>query len=80
VTPERSLSLALLIVAQDLDRRLYPFAAVIRRAARELAELEAHSTDTDDSRCPSCGGEVIQPPTGRPRRYCSRQCRNRARN
>jgi hypothetical protein len=26
--------------------------------------------------CPYCGGEVVSGPIGRPRRWCSRDCRN----
>jgi hypothetical protein len=75
---EHSLSAALVFVAEDLEQRLYPFAGVIRRAARELAELEGRSTSP--TACPVCGEDVEQPAKGRARVYCSAKCRGRARN
>jgi hypothetical protein len=78
VTPERSLSSALLFVAQDLDDRSYAFAGVIRRAARALAELEARDDVPDVGECPQCGGPVERSPRGRTKVYCSARCRRRA--
>ena len=33
---------------------------------------------SESTRCPSCGGRVPQPVTGRPRIYCSARCKKRA--
>jgi hypothetical protein len=77
VTPERSLSSALLFVAQDLDNRAYAFAGVIRRAARALAELESRDVP-DVGECPQCGGPVERAERGRSKVYCSARCRRRA--
>ncbi|OLF14995.1 TetR/AcrR family transcriptional regulator C-terminal domain-containing protein [Actinophytocola xanthii] len=41
--------------------------------------LIAHQRDeTRDETCPMCGKSVEQPPSGRPRVYCSRACQQRA--
>ena len=75
VTPERrSLSALLSFIAEDRDTRLYPYAPVLRVAARELVAIEARAPES----CPMCGGEVQQSERGRPRVYCSSRCRKRA--
>lgn len=60
-------------VAGDLDRRLYPYAGVVRRLVRAVLE----ALDTDEHGCRGCGGELVQPPTGRRREWCSERCRKR---
>ena len=76
MSPEQSgLVKALLFVAQDLDNRAYPYSGTLRRAAQIIASLEARAPEA----CPQCGETVEQPGRGRPRVYCSRKCRNRAR-
>lgn len=44
----------------------------IERLERELAALRGPGA------CPSCGGPIKQPTTGRRRRFCSDRCRRRA--
>lgn len=44
----------------------------IERLQRELAALRGPGP------CPSCGGPIKQPTTGRRRRFCSDRCRRRA--
>lgn len=66
MTPERSLSSALLFVADDLERRGYMFSGVIQRAARAVVELERQSQGPGAARtCPQCGEEV-EPVSGGP--------------
>jgi hypothetical protein len=48
----------------------------VRRAARKLAELAARQPGP--STCEHCGKPVVQPASGRRRRYCSGKCRKRA--
>jgi hypothetical protein len=79
VTPDRSLSAALVFIANDLDGRQYPYAGAVRRAARQLALLEAQAGGNLPT-CPSCGAEVLRAARGRPRIYCSARCRHRARS
>jgi hypothetical protein len=78
VTPERSLSSALVFISDDLERRGYAFSGAVRRAARALVEFEAKSKDSDKP-CPQCGAEVRRAARGRPAIYCSARCRHRAR-
>jgi hypothetical protein len=61
-------------VAADLDRRHYPYAGVLRQAARVLLGV-----DQDTSGCRGCGRPLDQPPTGRRRRWCGERCRRRHR-
>jgi hypothetical protein len=68
---------ALLFVAEDLDRRAYPFAGAVRQGARRLAELEAWGNRGAPGACPGCGVGVTQPARGRRRIYCSERCRRR---
>jgi hypothetical protein len=63
----------LALVAGDLDAKHYPYAAVVRRAARALVALEADPPDPDG--CAGCGQAL----TGRRRRWCSEACRSRVR-
>ncbi len=58
----------LLHVAEDLEGRGYAMAGVLRQLAREVAQL-AFDEPADAARC-SCGGAIVQPRTGRPRRFC----------
>ncbi|WP_431969496.1 TetR/AcrR family transcriptional regulator [Nocardia sp. bgisy134] len=41
-------------------------------------ETEAHNETAGGSRCPVCGSALAAPGTGRPRRYCSAACRQKA--
>jgi hypothetical protein len=62
----------LLVVADDLDARAYPFAGVVRDVARAVLERDRPAEDqAADLRCSSCGREVIQLRTGRPRKLCT---------
>jgi hypothetical protein len=69
----------LLLIADSLDRQQQTGSAgVIRRAARRLAELQTDAPDTDV--CAGCGSEIVQPRTGRRRRWCGRgRCESRTR-
>ncbi len=58
----------LLAVADDLEGRHYPMAGVLRQLAREVAQL-GFDDPADAGRC-GCGQPIVQPRTGRPRRYC----------
>ncbi len=58
----------LLHVAEDLEERHYPMAGVIRQLAREVSQL-AFDEPAEAGRC-GCGGVIVQPRTGRPRRFC----------
>ena len=62
--------------ASDLERRGLAYHGVVRRAARMLATLEAGA---DGEGCRGCGAELVQPPTGRRRKWCSESCRRRKR-
>ncbi len=57
----------LLYIADDLEGRRYPMAGVLRQLAQEVAQLP--EVEVEEGRCP-CGGEVVQPRTGRPRKFC----------
>ena len=71
----RDLARRLAFVAGDLDRRLYPYAGVIRQAARALLDVDP----PDGDGCRGCGTELEQPSTGRRRVWCSEACRRRKR-
>src|SRR3954449_2200225 len=58
----------MLYVVEDLQDRGYPMAGVLRQLAREVAQL-AFDEPADQDRCP-CGGAIVQPRTGRPRKFC----------
>jgi len=59
----------LLVVANALERDgLLSFPGLIRQAARRIAELQVVESGPD--RCPGCGDPIVQPRTGRPRRWC----------
>lgn len=62
--------------AADLDARGWPYGPVVRAGARALLEVPA--TNPGPS-CNACGKALIQPATGRHRRWCSERCRSRAR-
>ncbi len=64
----RNIVVVLLHLADDLEGRKYPMAGVLRQLAREVAQLGFDDPD-DVGRC-GCGQPIVQPRTGRPRRYC----------
>jgi hypothetical protein len=70
-------------VAQDLDARQYPYAGVIRQAARRLLALAdeeevAGRNQHTEAVCAGCGEPITQKATGRPRKWCGRgRCRKR---
>ncbi len=59
----------LLYLADDLEGRRYPMAGVLRQLAQEVAQLPDVYHDGDLVRC-RCGSEIVQPRTGRPRKFC----------
>jgi hypothetical protein len=61
-------------VAEDLDSKRYPYAGVVRQAARERLEVEQFPSD-DADRCRGCGEELEYAGRGRPRVWCSEECR-----
>lgn len=63
-------------IAQHLDSKGYLFVAPLRSAARALLEVP---DDTEQEGCAGCATELMQPATGRRRRWCSERCRSRAR-
>ncbi len=58
----------LLGMANDLERRGYGMAGVLRQLAREVATMP-DSHEADACRC-ACGQVIVQPRTGRPRKSC----------
>jgi DNA-directed RNA polymerase subunit RPC12/RpoP len=61
------ISRLLLANAELLERRGFGASATLeRRAARLLAAMP----DRDEDGCADCGAQIIQPATGRRRRYC----------
>lgn len=70
-----ALARQLAYIAGDLDRRMYPYAAVVRRAARAVLDVDP----ADDDACLGCGLPLDQPATGRRRKYHDEACRSRAR-
>ena len=62
-------------VAADLESRGYGNVGVIRVAARELSTMRP--APKDDA-CGRCGDAVVQPATGRRKRWCSARCRRAA--
>lgn len=60
----------LLYLADDLEGRHYPMAGVLRQLAREVAQLPDVEAADEGRRC-RCGGEIVQPRTGRPRKFCT---------
>jgi hypothetical protein len=54
-------------LADDLEARHYPMAGVLRQLAREVATMQ----DADDAAMCRCGGLIVQPRTGRPRKFCT---------
>ena len=60
---------------RDLAQRGYPLVGGLRAVARRLATQPADHPDG----CPGCGGQVLQPATGRRRIWCSEACRSRTR-
>ncbi|CAN5764899.1 hypothetical protein BH23ACT2_BH23ACT2_01600 [soil metagenome] len=75
MTSTAELARQVAFVATDLDRRQYPFAPVVRQAARLLLDLTDHS----DNGCRGCGAELPQPVTGGRRLWCGETCRRRHR-
>lgn len=68
-----------LAVADALERReLSGASGGLRVAARALAECRC-SVEDDVPRCEGCDAELAYAGNGRPRRWCSQQCRDRAR-
>jgi len=64
-------------------RRIIELTTETRYRDATIRDLRAHAADlagTPAMPCPTCGGPVTQPETGRPRKYCSTRCRSRARN
>jgi hypothetical protein len=57
----------LLHIAQDLEDRRYPMAGILRQLAQQVAQLE---DSAEEGGCP-CGAPIVQPRTGRPRKYCT---------
>jgi hypothetical protein len=55
-------------LADDLERRAYPMAGVLRQLAREVATLD-EAADVSEDGC-RCGAPIVQPRTGRPRKFC----------
>lgn len=62
---------SLLLVADDLDQRGYPNVGVLRRAARALLESAGREAVGRLDGCARCGGAVVQPGRGRPRKFCT---------
>jgi hypothetical protein len=59
-------------VAESIDTRHGFGAGIIRQLARRLAELAPAVDPLEPSdRCRHCGAPLVQPTTGRRRRYCS---------
>ena len=59
------------------ERSVVATANLSKRQAEELADrLNDLFTDRTQlfSPCASCGAALLQPPTGRPRKYCSPAC------
>ncbi len=64
----------LLALASDFESRDATVSVgVLRQAARLLSECRCHATGSEA--CPRCGAEIVQPTTGRRRRFCSDRCR-----
>jgi hypothetical protein len=59
----------LLYIADDLEGRRYPMAGVLRQLAQEVAQLPDVDDGGDLVRC-RCGGQIVQPRTGRRRKFC----------
>ncbi|MEU6035976.1 TetR/AcrR family transcriptional regulator [Actinomadura sp. NPDC047616] len=65
--------------AGGYDRPEDPFEFGLARILDGIEVLVARRRDEKrDESCRVCGGPVEQPSSGRPRRYCSRACRQRA--
>jgi len=60
----------MLALAADMEGRGIWSAGVLRQLARQVAQL-AFDEPADATRC-SCGGTIVQPRTGRPRKSCLR--------
>ncbi len=58
----------MLALAEDLEGRGIWSAGVLRQLAREVATMP-QGQEHDEARC-GCGGVIVQPRTGRPRRFC----------
>jgi ribosomal protein L37AE/L43A len=69
------LVVTLLWLAEDLEKKHYPFSGAIRQGARRIAELEAIAPSPHG--CRRCGKPLVQRSTGRPRVWCSERCRRR---
>jgi hypothetical protein len=75
------LAALLITVADSLAKRdAGASAGIIRVGARRIAELSrvlGSERKTSDG-CEWCGVAIVQPVTGRPRRFCSARCRKAA--
>jgi hypothetical protein len=68
---DADLSRLLVVAADSLERGgKLGFVGIIRQAAQRLAELHIDEPATD--RCAGCRAEIVQPATGRRRRWCGR--------
>jgi len=62
-------------VAAHLDGLGYQYVGVVRQSARALLTLPEPS----DGGCAGCSTPLVQPATGRRRKWCSEACRRRHR-
>jgi hypothetical protein len=58
------------LIADSLERQNQAASGgLVRQAARRIA------TEESSEGCERCGKPLVQPVTGRPRRFCSERCR-----
>jgi hypothetical protein len=71
---DATLAWLLLVIGDSLERKGQPSSGgLVRQAARRLAEGNLPPvTSSRPDRCEGCGTRIIQPRTGRPRRWCGR--------
>jgi hypothetical protein len=67
-TKQQNIVTVLLGIARDLEARHYPMVGVLRQLAGEVSSLSLD--DPVEPGCCDCGRVIVQPRTGRPRKFC----------
>jgi len=74
--PPAEVARFLVLIATELE---HTTAAVLAPSLRQVAQWIATGPPRPiEGACPGCGGDIVQRGRGRPRRWCSARCRNRA--
>jgi len=68
VSEQRDIARLLMANADLLERRGFAASATLERRAAQMLDEIGQAVETG---CARCGAELVQPRTGRPRRFCT---------